>query len=235
MGDEAKFREAIDALHTMREEHGVDINGKMYSMVKDRVEVFRKEFGSDYGINTTIISDGLGENGTIIIRAEITRIGELYNTVQVAASGHAMTRVDEANDISFNAGIEATETAAIGRALAAFGLHGGEYASDKEMSKAMKRKSAPPPPQGQKKAPPATRPDENFYMPVEYWNDPDKHNAEIVKCVKEIKTTDELSKYWAALDPLRREMKRLDERTYENINYLFSAKNDELMQPQGEK
>ena len=43
--DAAKFREAIKDAHSMREKAGVSINGILYSMVKDRVELFRQTWG----------------------------------------------------------------------------------------------------------------------------------------------------------------------------------------------
>lgn len=130
MSDDAKFQKAIDALHKKRQESGVDINGKLYSLVKDRLETFRLIFGSDYGIDTTVdYSEGFHKGAVIVA---VAKIGD-KETGKIMASGHAMDIIGQ-DEVSMTAPIEAAETAAIGRALATFGLHGGEFASEAEMT-----------------------------------------------------------------------------------------------------
>lgn len=134
---DARFKTAIEEMNRRREESGIDMNGKKYSKVSDRVEVFRQQFGGEFGINTEIDyrTGDTGEaafsrrGGIVICKAMITHIA----TGSIAGSGHAMAfyQSDEVNTGSI---VEAVETAAIGRALASFGLAGGEYASGNEMA-----------------------------------------------------------------------------------------------------
>ena len=46
----AKFEAAIAAMNTQRERSGIQIDGKLYSRVKDRIELFRREWGDEFGI-----------------------------------------------------------------------------------------------------------------------------------------------------------------------------------------
>src|SRR6478609_7020373 len=125
MSDEARFQKAIQQLNEVREQKGVDYNGKLYSTVKDRVEEFRKLFGSEFGIDTTVdYRQGFGNGSVVVANAKIVD----KTTGTILASGHAMNHFgsDSVNTTSI---VEVTETNAIGRALATFGLHGGEFAS----------------------------------------------------------------------------------------------------------
>lgn len=128
MSDASIFKEAITELNAARERTGIDKNGKKYSMVKDRVEVFRKTFGDKYGIDTSVDYQSGFNNGSVIVA--VSKITTREGTVM--ASGHAMIFVGY-DEVASTSPIEAVETSAIGRALACFGLHGGEYASGNEM------------------------------------------------------------------------------------------------------
>lgn len=124
---DVRFTTAINAMAAAREKNGIDINGKKYSMVKDRVLMLREQFGMEVGIDTHVWH----EDNTYYAWAKVMHTA----TGNTLGSGHAMAvfGTDEINTVSI---VEAVETAAIGRALASFGLHGGEYASEKEMEKA---------------------------------------------------------------------------------------------------
>jgi hypothetical protein len=131
----AKFAAAIAAINEQRDKSGIPIDGKLYSRVKDRIEVFRREWGDEYGIDTNIeIPDGMGDGGVIIAIAKITK------DTTVLASGHAMVVIGS-DEFTTTSPIEVAETSAIGRALACFGLHGGEYASSQEIE--AKRQNTP--------------------------------------------------------------------------------------------
>ena len=65
-----KIEEAIKEADDLTQEAGVIVKGgKKYLQVKDRVSIFRKRFGLDYGINTEIIDN---DERHIIIKATIT-------------------------------------------------------------------------------------------------------------------------------------------------------------------
>ena len=106
-------------------------DGKQYTKVQDRIEVFREVWGDELGINTQILSSPPYHKGDIfIMRASITR--SYAPTTMTLATGHAM-EIIASDSFTSTAFVEVAETSAIGRALAAFGLHGGEYASAEEI------------------------------------------------------------------------------------------------------
>jgi hypothetical protein len=138
MSDESRFEKAIARMNQMREERGIDIHGGIYSQVKDRVEVFRRIFGSEFGINTNIVNDlEFASNFPIVVKAEI--VDKMTGTI--VASGHSVEFVGS-NHVNSVAPLEACETSAIGRALACFGLHGGEFASGTEMAAIDRKRDA---------------------------------------------------------------------------------------------
>lgn len=209
MSDAAKFREAIKELNKARQERGLELNGKLYSMVKDRVEVFRNTWGDEYGIDTQVDFDrGFNTGEVIVCIAKITTREGI-----VMASGTAMDRIGH-DQVSTTAPIEACETAAIGRALAAFGLGGGEYASDVEIA-AIPRKT---------QAANGTKPQAGGATGDHYpgfdnlnlnrqvtghlvpnsddnqtWNDPHPLADTVISTVKSISDRDELASYWYEL------------------------------------
>ncbi len=128
----AKMNEAIDLLKKRAEDNAVMVeDGTRYTKVQDRVEVFREIWGDELGITTQILSSPPYHKGDIfIMRASITRNSP--PTTMTLASGHAM-EIIASDSFTSTAFVEVAETSAIGRALAAFGLHGGEYASAEEI------------------------------------------------------------------------------------------------------
>ncbi len=131
---ENKFIKAMDGVSTLNETHGVkQKGGKQYTEVAKRVEVFRREFGGEYGIETNII---LNDGNAVIIKAEITTPDGF-----VVGSGIA-EEIRGSSYITKTSAVEVCETSAIGRALASLGLHGGQYASANEMVGVERKKEA---------------------------------------------------------------------------------------------
>ena len=100
--------------------------GKQYTMVAQRVEAFRKHIGADLGIETEIISN---TDQRVLMKAYIKT-----PTGFVVSTGYA-EEVRNSTHINKGSALENCETSAVGRALAALGLHGGEYASINEIEK----------------------------------------------------------------------------------------------------
>lgn len=106
-----------------------NIKGKQYSTVATRIEVFRKTFGLEYGIQTEFIPSPYPE--IVTVRAQITDKAGF-----VIASGLAQENI-HASKINQTSALENAETSAIGRALACLGLFGSEYSSSFELAYAL--------------------------------------------------------------------------------------------------
>jgi len=242
MAGNAEFNEAIDYLNKARVEHGVEVKGSMYSMVKDRIETFRRMWGDRYGINTDIhIHEGFLRECVVVIKATIS------NEDRVLASGMAMERIQgiEENEMSWNACVEATETKAIGRALACFGLHGGEYSSDAEMIPVAQRQAntggySDPKPDGYqapvdnfvqekpKAEPPVTS--EGVPMFVPSWSDIqnkgiDQLMGPVLTTLDQIEDMNSLTQYWSALEEFRN---TLPDNFFQELKDFFKKATNEI-------
>ena len=122
-----KLLEAIGFMESLPDSDKVDIGGKLYAQVTTRVVAFRKAYGDQGRITTTI---HVSNENRVQIEARIyVRDG---NTWHLIANDWA----EEFRSDGFINKKSATEncaTSAIGRALAACGLGGGEYASGDEV------------------------------------------------------------------------------------------------------
>lgn len=110
----------------MKQAKTVKIHGQDYEPVASRVERFRESYPS-YGVVTKIISNG----DQIVMKAAIKDENE-----RVISTGYAEEERGKGN-INESSALENCETSAIGRALAAFGYTGGEYASADEVANAV--------------------------------------------------------------------------------------------------
>lgn len=112
----------------------VNIHGKEYETVASRVQRFRETYKQDYGIITEIVSV---DDERVVMKASIG-IG-----TDVIATGYAEERRD-ASSINKTSALENCETSAIGRALAAFGMAGTEYATADEVAQAISQHPSKP-------------------------------------------------------------------------------------------
>ena len=103
---------------------GDKIHGKSYAKVQDRVNIFRRNFGLDYKIETDLIHN---DDKKIIVKAVIRDKDN-----HVIASGLA-EEIRGSSKINTVSAVEVCDTSAIGRALSCLGLSGGEYASANEI------------------------------------------------------------------------------------------------------
>ena len=104
----------------------VNIHGKEYHTVAERVHAFR-EIAPDLTIETEIVR---WEGDDVVVKASISDNGKLI------ATGLAH-EVRGSTNINKTSHVENCETSAIGRALAAFGLAGTEYATADEVANAI--------------------------------------------------------------------------------------------------
>lgn len=111
----------------------VNIHGKEYETVASRVQRFREEHGTEFSIQTEIINI---DESVVVMKASIAKGFTLI------ATGHAEERRD-ASQINRTSALENCETSAIGRALAAFGMAGTEFASADEVANAIGQQNKP--------------------------------------------------------------------------------------------
>lgn len=127
-----KLQQAINDLRNVPK---IDIHGKPYTSVAARVEVFRRYF-PDASLETEVIHD---DEMRVVLKATIAVNGT------IVATGYAEELRGEGK-INTTSALENAETSAIGRALAAMGIHGGEYASHNEVQQAISQQKSIPKP-----------------------------------------------------------------------------------------
>jgi hypothetical protein len=105
----------------------IDIRGKSYQTVALRVQMFRERH-PDHALTTAVIAR---TEDCVVMRADISDpAGRLI------ATGHA-EEYRKSSQINKTSALENAETSAIGRALAAFGIGGTEFASANEVQNAI--------------------------------------------------------------------------------------------------
>lgn len=105
----------------------IDIRGKQYQTVALRVQNFREKH-PDYGIITDIL---IRDDDCVVIKATITDA-----TGRTLATGHS-EEYRKSSQINRTSALENAETSALGRALAALGFGGTEFASANEVENAI--------------------------------------------------------------------------------------------------
>ncbi len=121
----------------MKNEEGkVQIHGKTYLTVAYRVNEFRKDH-RDWSIETEIIQN---DDQVVIMKATIGKPVEGSTASLVVGTGYAEEKRN-ASQINRTSALENCETSAIGRALAACGFGGTEYASANEVQNAIQQQA----------------------------------------------------------------------------------------------
>lgn len=136
---DARLKEAMVEC-AMLNEQGIQIGRKKYTTVATRVEVFRKHFGifGRFRTQERKINDDVVQMKAYI---ELPIEGEGWTVV---AEGDA-EEMRAASQINRTSAVENCATSAIGRALAALGIHGGEFASANEVEQAIHQQANPIP------------------------------------------------------------------------------------------
>jgi hypothetical protein len=125
-----EIAKAIDAAEQLTKSGAaVSLKGKQYLMVKERINIFRRIFGFDYGMTTEILKD---ENNKVLIKATIKDKDGF-----VIATGFAEEIRDKGVNIA--SAIENGESSAWGRALSNLGLSGSEVCSADELGAAIEK------------------------------------------------------------------------------------------------
>ena len=108
------------------------IHGKEYETVASRIKRFRDTY-KDYAVVTEIVAR---DEEVVVMKATISN-----EQGRVLATGHS-EEVRASSQINKTSALENAETSAIGRALAAFGLGGTEFASADEVANAISQQRA---------------------------------------------------------------------------------------------
>jgi hypothetical protein len=131
-----KYNEAhASAMEAVHKAAGIQIHGRTYKPVAARVEAFRRAFGVHGRLRIADFTETeFAFKETTHKRLQMRAVVELRwgDTWQEVAEGHA-EEVRGAGGVNVASAAENCETSAYGRALANFGLLGGEYASADEM------------------------------------------------------------------------------------------------------
>ena len=109
----------------------VPIHGKQYKTVAYRVNEFRTQY-PDYTVSTELVE---ANDTLVVMKASISN-----EQGRLLATGFA-EEVRAASKINRTSALENAETSAIGRALAALGLAGTEYASADEVANAISQQN----------------------------------------------------------------------------------------------
>lgn len=209
--------EAIEKLEGIRQARGVAIDGKKYTMVKDRLEVFREAFSTDLGIDTDIVRM---ENGVVVVKATITMRGE------VVAAGHGYVNMAAGNDFITNAPVEVAETSAIGRALANLGLSGEEFASATELEKVGKTPDRAFVPASN----PTTAPLPEKSFPTDWFSPVPSYEYDLSEALDRLDmqfsaltSREERAKYWGFIGPFRMWLKENEPQLHETLMAMIRS------------
>jgi hypothetical protein len=217
-------------IHRQKQDHGVDIKGKLYSKVQDRVEVFRIVFGDTFGIDTFVdYNHGFGDGAPIIATAKISNAEG-----RIIASGYACEFIGTSRFTSYNP-IEVAETSAIGRALAAFGLHGGEYASAEEIEYAEDkeindRRPAPNGPDERERFRQVEEQQEGFYIPDDDTTqiNPEREQSMVLDQIDRIDNINDLGEYWSLVKGFVMSLNKGNQHLAAEIKAAFATANNAL-------
>jgi len=111
----------------------VMIHGKEYETVASRVQKFKTKYPKNSLVTALVSRD----EDYVVMLAEIRDESD-----RLMARGHAEERRDSSS-INKTSALENCETSAIGRALAAFGLGGTEFATADEVANAISQQNTP--------------------------------------------------------------------------------------------
>ena len=124
----------------------VNIKGKEYKTVAERILELNANTGGLYSIHTEILNENIHEY--VLMKATLTLPVGLTPTEDPSEAFHYFTghafEVQGAGFINKTSHVENAETSAIGRALASAGYIGGtEFASAEEVANAVKQQENP--------------------------------------------------------------------------------------------
>ena len=124
MGDKRMREEYKNCIADLTKQKSVPQHGKDYFTVATRHNLFMQYFNDYASINTDIIPELCNDN-RVAVKCTIYVNAQTYTGMALEEFGSSF--------INKTSALENAETSALGRALAAFGLHGTEFASADEL------------------------------------------------------------------------------------------------------
>ena len=124
MGDKRMTQKYESCIDGLSKQQSVPQHGKEYFTVATRHNLFMKYFNDEASINTDIIPELCNEK-QVAVKCTIYIKTKTYTGMALEEFGSSF--------INKTSALENAETSALGRALAAFGLHGTEFASADEL------------------------------------------------------------------------------------------------------
>jgi len=225
--DEKKHQKCMDGLEKLFATDAIDLKGKQYLQVVDRVNLFRYHYGMAYAIDTEILAD----DGKRVLMVAFVK----DNDGRVVGKGYA-EEIRNVGPVNRTSAIENCETSAIGRALANIGLAGNEYASAFEMGNIENKEKAKV---SQEKLKDSQKKVEAIQSEVE--KQPAKKEEPHPEDVKMIETTaeilvkslegsslDGLRETWASNKVVLESWKDQYQEIYERVEKAFKDKAEEL-------
>ena len=133
-----RLQNAIDRIKNLDDSMKVNLKGKKYTMVAQRVQAFREAFGCGANISTEIV---VCDDTKVIVKATVS---VQRDGAWVPISTEFAEEYRGVGMVNKSSALENCCTSSIGRALAACGLSGGEYASSFEVDNAINNKAEAP-------------------------------------------------------------------------------------------
>jgi hypothetical protein len=138
---------AIREVMEIPDDDKVNLRGKFYTQVAQRVQSFRLNLGSEGRIRTEVVENN---DKKVVVEATISVWYKDVGWVEVANDFAEEYRAQ--GPVNKTSALENACTSAIGRALSACGLSGNEYASSFEVENAIHSKPSAPTPKPEPKA-----------------------------------------------------------------------------------
>jgi len=133
-----RLQHAIDRIKNLDDSMKVNLKGKKYTMVAQRVQAFREAFGCGANITTEIV---VCDDAKVIVKASVS---VQRDGAWVPIATEFAEEYRGVGPVNKTSALENCCTSSIGRALAACGLSGGEYASSFEVDNAINNKPEAP-------------------------------------------------------------------------------------------
>jgi len=123
------LNKTMDEVAELHKSHGVrQKGGKLYTQVVHRMEAFRKQHGTEFGVDTSIL---VNDGQKVVVKAIITD-----KDSRIVGAGMA-EEIRGQGLVNTTSALENAETSAVGRALAMLGLTNDNIASAEEVSQAI--------------------------------------------------------------------------------------------------